>query len=155
MAFLDASVLIFAILTNDTFILHHGVNNVYQSYVCFNQEDDDTFPRNWIRLTPSIQDGMTIFKASNIPTTTTNAQIVKYKLRLIFNNSSFGESEWKQVLNESVNASPMEHLARNNSVPLQINVSLKTVVLWTLWFLLFTYYVLHLTMYYIKQCFNK
>nr|DAC81275.1 TPA_asm: hypothetical protein [Bos-associated insect adintovirus 2] len=98
MAFLSTSLLIFAALANNTFILHHGIKNVDKSYVCFNDGNDPLEP-NWIPLKSLAQDGLTVYKISNVPTI--NNRIVQYKIRLVFPNKSYGDSRWRMVLNES------------------------------------------------------
>lgn len=98
MAFLNTSLLIFATVFEHTFIVHHGFNTVSESYVCFD-ETNTTCSSSWIRLLASYQDGLLIFRTLNLPMS--DKQIINYKIKLIFPNQSFGESQWKQVLNTS------------------------------------------------------
>lgn len=158
MALLNTSLLIFAVLFKNTFIVHHGVNNVAQSFVCFN-ETNDTFPDNWISLKPSIQDGLAIFQVSNI--SNTNNLILKYKIRLVFPNKSFGESQWKTVLNETfINNSKREFnnslftQNTNTSPPNSTEVYLKIDIVCFFCLLFFICLVPTIT-YFAKSVFNR
>lgn len=99
MALLNASLLIFVVLLKNDFIIYRP-SNVNTSYVCLN-ELNDTFPFNWIKLNPIIQDGIPVFHGYNI-SGVSDVRILKYKVKFIFSNGRVGDSRWKRILNEAI-----------------------------------------------------
>lgn len=98
MVALRTSLLIFATLLNNSFVIYHRPK-VTEAFVCFNK-DNDTWPEQWTRLNAVIEDGIpTLRTTDNLPK---NKSLVDYKLRFIFPDRSVGDSQWKQILNASI-----------------------------------------------------
>lgn len=97
MALLRTSLLILATLTEFKFLIYRNPQ-VREAFVCFN-ENNSSWPDNWLRLEPSFQDGIPVFQSTNLPKN--NTIILKYKLNFFYPNRTYGESQWKSVLNNT------------------------------------------------------
>lgn len=97
MALLKASILILCALIRNRFVVYHQPN-VINAFVCFDKQND-SWPHNWIKLNPIIQDDIPILQTLNIPKI--NTLVLEYKLRFVYFDRSFGDSQWKPILNET------------------------------------------------------
>lgn len=95
MATLSTSLLILTALINDSFVIYHRPK-VSEAFVCFDKEND-TWPEKWMRLNAVIEDDIpTLRTIHDVPK---NKSLIDYKLRFIYPDRSFGDSQWKQMLN--------------------------------------------------------
>lgn len=98
MAVLRASLLIFATLLNNTFVIYHRPK-VTEAFVCFNKEND-SWPEQWLELNATFEDEIPTLRATHgLPK---NQSLIDYKLRFIYPDRSFGDTQWKQLLNGSI-----------------------------------------------------
>lgn len=98
---LNTTILVLAVLADHNFIIYR-LPEVIDAFVCFN-EYNDTWPYEWIKLQPQNRDNIPVFETKNISSLSVN-NIIKYKLKYMFYNRSFGDSQWKQILNEDATA---------------------------------------------------
>lgn len=83
-------VFLVSILTNTLYV--HKSQNVREMFISFN--GNDTWPDAWVRMFPSTVNGdssLKVFK-SEMPANTSS-----YKFRLIFDNGTWGDTEWKNI----------------------------------------------------------
>lgn len=93
-----STLLVLTILVKNSFIVFHNPK-VTEAFVCFNKEND-TWPDEWRRLHPMIQDNIPILQTVNIPQN--NCTVFQYKIRLVYANRTFQDTQWKQILKDNL-----------------------------------------------------
>lgn len=94
-----STVLILTILIKNSFIVFHPPD-VIEAFVCFNKEND-TWPNAWRRLYPIIQANISTYQTVIVPQN--NDSIYHYKIRFVYTNRTYGDSPWRQILNDNTN----------------------------------------------------
>lgn len=90
------------VLNNSDFVVYRH-SSINEGFVCYNTEND-SWPQQWIRLQPFIldDDGFSAFVTKQMPNSTKEENmIITYKLRFIYFNRSFVDSEWTHIFRNS------------------------------------------------------
>ena len=120
------SLLIFTVLIENSFITYRRPE-VINAFVCFN-EVNDSWSFEWIKLQSQNQDNIPIFYTKNISIT---GSIINYKLKFLYYNKSFEETQWKQVLNTNKNFNNSLYYRTEQAI-----IQLKNDIFWEFYLLL-------------------
>lgn len=75
----------------NTFYVYKPQQNVRAMYICFN--GNDSWPDAWYSMIPSTINGDSqVFKVEM-----SNKNMTSYKLRLVFDNKTWGDTAWKNI----------------------------------------------------------
>lgn len=91
---LAANFLVLTAITNNIFYVSQPYN-AQELYICFNKTND-TWPSAWLRM-KSVRDPLSF--SITLPENAT-----EYKLKIVFINRTYGDSEWKFLNTAAMNA---------------------------------------------------
>lgn len=101
----------------NTFYVYKPQQNVREMYICFN--GNDSWPDAWHSMIPStINVDSQVFKVEM-----SNKNMTSYKLRLVFDNRTWGDTAWKNICLSALETTAAETAA------------FPTVIVWLLYYI--------------------